>query len=320
METALVLGAGGTVGMAYHAGVLRALDEAGLAPGDSDLIIGTSAGSVMGSMLRLGWTAEDIWLTSQGEHPLQDAALAVEATEHDAREGLFTPGWRTPLGFFRRAIGSSWVLTRSMIRWPPVRIPPAIRSFYRGGMMSGSQTREGLAALFPEAWPDRDLYLCTVDLTSGRRVTLGRPGSPSISWPLAVQASCSVPGLWPPVRLGERILVDGGAHSTTNLDLAPKAGCSRIVAVVPMAYEPGDPPGPRQRLIRRFALEAVVREARFAKRRGAEVLLVRPSSADIERHGVDMLRPEGNEAVAHSAYESTLRLLETDHARPFLAA
>src|SRR5215218_5150137 len=56
----LVLGAGGLAGLAYHAGVLLALHCAGLDPAEADVIVGTSAGSVIGSMLRLGLTTEDI--------------------------------------------------------------------------------------------------------------------------------------------------------------------------------------------------------------------------------------------------------------------
>ena len=47
MKRALVLGGGGLVGMGYHAGALKALDERGLDPGVADVIIGTSAGSLI---------------------------------------------------------------------------------------------------------------------------------------------------------------------------------------------------------------------------------------------------------------------------------
>ena len=51
----LVLGAGGIVGQAYHAGVLAALEvDLGWDARTADVIVGTSAGSVMGTALRMG--------------------------------------------------------------------------------------------------------------------------------------------------------------------------------------------------------------------------------------------------------------------------
>jgi len=77
MKTALVLGGGGLVGLAYHAGVLRALEvEAGFSPDDAELIVGTSAGSVMGAYLRTGMTTQDMWLLALGQHPTR---LAIGA-------------------------------------------------------------------------------------------------------------------------------------------------------------------------------------------------------------------------------------------------
>ena len=57
----LVLGAGGVVGQAYHAGVLAALEnDFGFDPRKADVIVGTSAGSITGTLLRLGVKAEDL--------------------------------------------------------------------------------------------------------------------------------------------------------------------------------------------------------------------------------------------------------------------
>src|SRR5688500_669671 len=67
-RTGLVLGAGGIVGQAYHAGVLAALEhDLGCDPRTADVIVGSSAGSVTGTLLRLGVPASDL------------AAYAVEA-------------------------------------------------------------------------------------------------------------------------------------------------------------------------------------------------------------------------------------------------
>ena len=75
----LVLGAGGIVGQAYHAGVLAALEhDLGWDPRTADVIVGSSAGSLTGALLRLGVPASDL------------AAYAVEAPLSVESEDLVT--------------------------------------------------------------------------------------------------------------------------------------------------------------------------------------------------------------------------------------
>ena len=51
---ALVLGGGGPVGIAWESGLAAGLEEEGVRLADADLIVGTSAGSVVGAQLALG--------------------------------------------------------------------------------------------------------------------------------------------------------------------------------------------------------------------------------------------------------------------------
>jgi NTE family protein len=75
MRIGLVLGAGGTVGLAWHAGVLRALEQVGgVVPDDADLIVGTSAGSVAAAYMRSGWSTEELWQVALGRRPVRRAA------------------------------------------------------------------------------------------------------------------------------------------------------------------------------------------------------------------------------------------------------
>src|SRR5690349_5218831 len=57
----LVLGAGGEVGYAFHAGVLAALaDVTGWDARSAEVIVGTSAGSIAGAVLRAGCSPADL--------------------------------------------------------------------------------------------------------------------------------------------------------------------------------------------------------------------------------------------------------------------
>src|SRR5262245_65430515 len=73
----LVLGAGGAVGHAFHAGVLAALEhERNWKPDSADVIVGTSAGSVVAALIRAGCSAADLANASLGE-PLSPAGRAL---------------------------------------------------------------------------------------------------------------------------------------------------------------------------------------------------------------------------------------------------
>src|SRR5258705_3014829 len=68
MRVGLVLGAGGVLGGAWLTGGLAALaDETGWDPGAADYIVGTSAGSVIGSLLAGGVPAWFMGAHSAGE-------------------------------------------------------------------------------------------------------------------------------------------------------------------------------------------------------------------------------------------------------------
>ena len=316
MKTALVLGAGGTVGLAYHAGVLRALEvETGFRPEDADVIVGSSAGSVVGAYLRSGMTTEDMWLLARGEHPKM-AAFGGRGVEKPA---LFVPTFNGPLDILRHIVGSAFVLSRAIAPFP--LSPPAfLKSFFPGGLFTMEEGRKRFAEELPNEWPEKDLWLTSVDIVSGRRVVLGRPGSPRVDLPRAVLASAAIPGIYEPVQVGRRSLIDGGAHSTSNLDLGVQYGADRIIAVIPLAFDTAMPPGPLGQLVRRIPARMLSNEVALAHRRGVEVLLFRPSASEVRNHGFNLMRPNGLEHVAELAYEETVKALATERFSEAFAA
>lgn len=311
MTNALVLGAGGTVGMAYHAGVLRALEEVGgFRPNDADLIIGTSAGSMVGAALRSGRSTDDLWRASLSEH--DELVL-------DQRENPWGALWESPVDVARRILGSAYVLQRSMIRFPVPHLPAPLRRWFPGGFYSIADAEERLSQFMPTTWPAEPLWLVTVDVRTGRRVVLGRRNPPRTDLHTAVKASCAIPGFFQPQRVGRRTLVDGGIHSTTNLDLATKIDPTVIIGIVPMAFDPGSPPRGVDRVTRSFAQSRLVREVTQAATGGARTLLLRPSAEDLGAMGGNMMRSGDNEVVTRVAFDSAARQLGTVRSRDVLA-
>jgi NTE family protein len=84
-------------------------------------------------------------------------------------------------------------------------------------------------------WPERTLLIPAVDAVSGETTVFTR-GS-GVTLLEAVAASCAVPGVWPPVTIGDRRFIDGGVCSGTSADLA--AGADRVLIVQPAL--PGAP-------------------------------------------------------------------------------
>lgn len=311
MRTALVLGAGGTVGMAYHVGVLRALrDEAGFDPVGADLIIGTSAGAVIGAYLRSGLELEEMWEQTFGDGDTGDPSPGRARRQEHIK--VFAPAFHSPLDLLAHLLGSAFVLARSAVRVPLPSLPEFLKQAFPGGMFSLSEGRQRLEHDLPVAWPSEPLWLCAVDIVSGQRVVLGRPGSPPTTLARAVMASAAIPGVYAPIPLGRRVLVDGGVHSSTNLDLAIAGGCDLVVGVAPMAYDTEDHnPWSPARLFRRPPAVTLAHEVALARESGSTVLLIRPNRAEVHKHGVNLMRRDGLDSIAERAYESTAMKLQT---------
>ena len=300
MKLAVVLGAGGIVGVAHHLGVLAALEqELGLSEPAVDLVVGTSAGSAVAAYLRAGYSP---------------SALAERAG--DLESAAPGPLAASPVDLFRRAIGSGYVLARSSVRVPSLlSLPPlpSLRRAFPAGLVSMGEGVGILERELPRTWPARSLWLATYDLVSRRRLVLGRDRSPYVALPEAVRASCAIPGVYAPVRAGDRILVDGGAWSLTNLDLAAAGGADRVICVAPMSYDPSRPPELRHRLLREVPTRLLLGAVKSLRHQGVEVMMLSPGPREVAEQGMSLMRGSGLEAVAEVAFEETKRALS--HAR-----
>jgi NTE family protein len=296
VKLALVLGAGGLVGIAHHVGVACALhDELGFDENHADLVIGTSAGSAIGAYLRSGWTPIEL--------------LERVSDLSDAAPGLPEGG---PMHLVRHGIGSAYVLARASVRVPSVlSMPPMsfLRRAFPAGIVTMGEGPDILDRELPRSWPESPLWLVTYDLVSRRRVVLGRPGEPYVALPMAVRASCAIPGLYTPVRVADAVLVDGGTWSLTNLDLAVLGGCDTVLCVAPMSYDPERPPATRDRVVREVATRFLLHATDRLRRQGIRVINLAPGPREVSVQGMRLMRPSGLERVADAAYAETVAQL-----------
>lgn len=298
----VVLGGGGNPALAFHVGALKALqDETGLGVPDADLVIGTSAGAIVGARLASGHSVDDLTRRAPSAGPAKP---------------MLVPRWDSRVGLVRSAVGAGLAAARNVSRLPIPNglLAPVERVFPPGLYSVGDWESSGLA----EAWPEQHLWLVTIDTVTNRRVVLrhlddGRPEAPLVQ---AVSASCAVPGVFAPERIGRHLLVDGGMHSPTNVDLAARARSQVVIALAPLAYDPSLPIS-RRLAVPRAALNAQTRrEMRAVARAGGRTLLLRPSGDDlVVRRGGHLFSQGRTRVIAERAYDTTLEQLRRPYAR-----
>ena len=310
-KVGLVLGAGGIVGHAFHAGVLRALAEAtGWDPRTAELIVGTSAGAYAGAQLRAGLSAADLAARVAGQ-PVSTDGLPIyhHLGWADAVDGPRLRSLR---------MASPRLALRCVAR--PWQVGKLAAGVLPRGRVSLEEHAARMRAFFNGGWAARPLWLCTLRLDDGSRVVFGRAGAPATDVGSAVAASCAIPGWFCPVRIAGRWHVDGGAHSPSNLDLLAGEDLDLVVAISPMSAAPGAWRAAVDLPARKSFSLLLREEARRVRRRGTPVVAYEPTGRDLEVMGLNAMNPRHRVPVVASARDSTLRRLERPEWRERLAA
>jgi NTE family protein len=260
---ALVLGGGGVTGIGWEIGLLAGLQEAGVDLTTADLLVGTSAGSVVATQVACG------------------ADLA----------GMLHRQMETPSGEIHASIGLAFMLRMAwamlLARGDPQRFGARMGSMaVRSRTVPEVERRAVIAKrLTSHQWPDRRLLITAVDAADGSFVVLDRDsGVPLVD---AVAASCAVPLIWPPITVEGRRLIDGGMRSAANADLA--SGCDKVVIVAPIARGNGPLPGPHA-------------QAETLRSEGASVTVVTPDANALDAIGRNVLDPTHRAPAAHAGH------------------
>jgi len=163
--------------------------------------------------------------------------------------------------------------------------------------------RARIAALGPRF--DGRLLVVGVDAGTGHRVVFGAPGAPEADVPDAVAASCAVPGLFRPVRIGGRDYVDGGVWGPVNLDIAPVRPGDWVLCLVPTAALRA---GNRiaARALGHGWQAAVAVEAAGVRRRGARVTIIGPDAGSSAAMGANLMDASRRDQVASAGFAQGL--------------
>jgi NTE family protein len=262
---ALVLGSGGVTGIAWELGMLAGLADHEVDLRDADLVVGTSAGSVVGALITSGTGLEELYASQ----------LAPPEPHRPVRMGIATiVRWGLAVACSR---GSEQVGARvGKMALARVTVPEAERR----GIIE--------ARLRVHTWPQRALLVTAVDAESGEFAAFGTGSQvegTAVTLVDAVAASCSVPGVWPPITIGGRRWIDGGVRSATNADLA--AGYERVVVLAPIArgFRPATGAAAQVAVLREQAQVALVTPDAAARRAIGHNLLDAARRAPAARAG-----------------------------------
>lgn len=212
---ALVLGGGGPVGRAWMGGLVAGLISSGVDLGRADLIVGTSAGAVVGAHLALGLDVAALAVASarQPGPNIYASAVGLDTLFADiaaAARAANPDGVRAAIG--RTAVAAETIGEDAFLA----------RSVYAG--------------LAGRPWPP-SFRATAVSATTGRLAVWSEDSHVDLA--RAVASSTAIPGASPPVTLDGDRYMDGGVRSMINADLAAGARVVIAVSCFPLAAPDG---------------------------------------------------------------------------------
>ena len=327
---ALALAGGGPLGAIYEVGALCALEEAldGVAFARLDHYVGVSAGGFIAAALANGMTPREIcaaFIEGRAEADVFDPAwLLVPAWGEFARRGRMLPGiatsalWRATLG--RRPVSQS---LEELGRALPT------------GIFSSDVMEARLAQAFSRPGRSNDfrrlrtkLTLVATDLDTGEAAPFGRPGWDHVPISKAVQASSALPGLFPPVQVGEHSYVDGALKKTMHASVALEEGVDLLLCLNPLVpfdarradiprIADGGLPAVMSQTFRTMIHSRMELGMKHYERAypGTDVVLVEPDARDPELYLANTFSYSQRRRLAEHAYRQTRAMLRSRRSR-----
>ena len=288
-------------------GALSALvDEAGFEASAADVIVGTSAGSVLASFIARGVDTEALARHHRGHAAPGDPAVDYD---YDAAGPLPpSPRWGT--------VGSRRLLAATARR--PHRISPAaalsaMLPVGRGSLEPIGKLVQGRDGTEP-SWPTSpQLWIVATDFETGRRTVFGTDGAPEATVSEAVMASCAIPAWYQPMVINGRRYIDGGTCSATSADLLARQSLDEVYVLAPMASFELDRPSSAlariERQLRRATTRRLLREAEKLRAVGTSVTMLAPGPEDLEVIGANMMDPRRRVEVFETSVRTSSRSL-----------
>jgi predicted acylesterase/phospholipase RssA len=320
----MVCAGGGLTGALYEIGCLRALDDLIDRPvADLDLYVGVSGGAFVSSLLAAGITPAEMY--DAVVSPSGGALGVPEVPLYRIGAGDFLTASRRAPALLRRAASAAWrgeSGTLTSLAWSLFELLPS-------GLLDNSGLQEYEETVIRARAGDdrfdalpRPLLVVAVDLDEGAAVAFGDAAHRDIPVSRAVQASTALPGLYRPVRIGDRDFVDGGVKKTAHIHLAIEAGADLVLCVNPVVPLHNDARGApfdghlsgrgityvRDQALRnmlhgrmQYGMERYQRD--YPK---VDILLMEPARDDLRMFSYHIMRDGVRRIVAEHGYQSVM--------------
>ena len=337
------------LGAAWMTGALPAVQELlRCQVGEVDVLLGTSAGSVLAAALRCGVSIEEMIAYQHGEPvgPLAGIAdidggpwprppklrfgsprlmMSALTAPHRTHPTVAASAW-LPVGRERHrglhnmvqllhAHAESHARRAGSEPFQPAEPWPAQpESQPAQPELQSTQPESQAARPTASDWFEHgQTWIVAVDYDSGSRTVFGRAGAPQASLADAVVASCSIPGWYEPMVIGGRRYVDGGVRSSTSLGLLADAGIDEVCVLAPMASlvrdNPRKPHTRIERRMRALITYSLQREVRALRAAGMKVTVVTPGPEDLAVMGLNPMDPRRRAAVLETSLRTSPRTL-----------
>jgi len=326
----LVLAGGGPLGAVYEIGALAAIEEAvaGLDLNEADIYVGISAGGIIAAGLANGVT------------PHEMCKLFIESDTDHGNATLFKP---------ELLLRPAWAELQKRVKAVPGLLAGSLFHYARGGggrsiansfgritqalpagILSGEGINQFLAHTFKQPGRTNDfrklrhrLVLVATDLDSGESIRYGQPGFDDVPISRAAQASAAVPGLFPPVEINGRHVIDGVLRKTLHASIALEHGVDILFCVNPIvpynakiAHGPGKLSQGGLLTVLSQTLRAII-HSRVARGIGgyavtypdSDILLFEPDEEDAEMFFTNLFSTANRRRMCENAYQSTRALL-----------
>ena len=206
-KVAVVLSGGGAKGMA-HIGVLKVLEKAGI---PVDIVTGTSMGSIIGGLYAIGYNSHSL----DSMVRVQDWSYVITDKEDLRRQSLSD-----------RKKQNTYLFNTGLTIGK--------KDNNAGGIIKG----KNLAELFQQLCTG---YTDSLDFTRDLEIPFACVATDIITneevdfhsgrLPQAMRASMAIPAAFSPVRIGDKVLVDGGLKNNYPVDIAREMGADIVIGV-----------------------------------------------------------------------------------------
>jgi predicted acylesterase/phospholipase RssA len=339
----LVCAGGGVTGAFYEMGTLAAIEDRleDSSLNDFDVFVGVSAGAYIAALLANGVTPGALFRTVTRP----PATLTIDELalfKLNAKE-IGTRLATAPL----TVLDAAWQFYKNRRETTLTDLVQALGQILPSGIFLNEGLEEWVAKwlVHPERTNDfrrlkRVLRIVAVELDTGETCAFGSPGHDDVPISRAVRASCTIPGLYRPVKIDGVEYIDGGVKKTANVSLALKERCGLVLCVnpiVPIRFPAdanagnGNGNGREQGALASRGLPTILDQVfrvtlhsrmRYGMQRyrrenpDADIVLFEPRPEDLPRFmRGSIMRTSGRARIAEYAYRSTMARFDEDYPR-----